>query len=55
MLIGWDTGMHCQTLFDVQACPVTIILNKDRVITHSFIGSLHREELIEAVEEALNN
>ena len=53
MLIGWDTDSYCQSLFDVQACPVTIIIDKDRVITHSFIGSLHREELVKAVEEAL--
>ena len=53
MLIGWDTDSYCQSLFDVQACPVTIIIDKDKVITHSFIGSLHREELVKAVEEAL--
>lgn len=54
MLIGWDTGSYCQNLFGVQACPVTVIINQDRVITHSFIGSLHKEELISAIEESIN-
>ena len=53
MLIGWDTGMYCQTLFNIQACPVTVVINADGVITDTFVGGLEKDELIAAVEKAL--
>ena len=55
MLIGWDTAASCQKLFRIQACPVTVVINADGVITDYFVGSLMQEELIAAVEKALGN
>lgn len=55
MLICWDDKMACQELFDIQACPTTIVINADGVITDTFIGSLKHSELIAAVEKAINS
>ena len=55
MLIGWDDGMACQELFDIQACPTTVVINGDGVITDIFIGSLKHDELVAAVEKAINS
>ena len=53
MTIGWDTGMKLINLFNIQACPVTVVINTDGVITDYFVGSLHKDELVAAVEKAL--
>jgi len=53
MLIGWDTGMYCQQLFQIQACPTTIVINAEGVITDKFIGALDHDELVAVVEKAL--
>ena len=53
MSIAWDTGSYCTKLFKIQACPVTVVINADGVITDKFIGSLTHDELIAAVEKAL--
>ena len=55
MLIGWDTASYCMKLFKIQACPVTVVINADGVITDYFVGSLMQEELIAAVKKALGN
>lgn len=55
MLIAWDDGQYCQTLFNIQACPVTVVINKDGVITDYFTGGITHDELVSAVEKALNN
>ena len=53
MLIGWDSGMYCQRLFQIQACPITVVINAEGVITDKFIGGLEHRELVAAVEKAL--
>lgn len=53
MLIGWDTDKVCQKLFNIQACPVTVIIDADGVITHKMVGSVTHDELKAAVAEAL--
>ncbi len=53
MLIGWDTGKYCQRLFQIQACPITVVINANGVITDKFIGGLEHHELVAAVEKAL--
>lgn len=55
MLIGWDTASYCIGLFRIQACPVTVVINADGVITDYFVGKLSREKLVAAVEKALGN
>jgi thiol-disulfide isomerase/thioredoxin len=55
MLIGWDTSSYCLKLFRIQACPVTVVINADGVITDYFVGSLMKDELVAAVEKALGN
>ena len=55
MIIGWDDGKQCQNVFKIQACPTTIVVNGDGVITDKFIGSLKHSELISAVEKAINS
>ena len=55
MLIGWDTASYCVKLFKIQACPVTVVVNADGVITDRFVGGLEAEELIAAVEKAMGN
>ena len=55
MLICWDDGMACQELFNIQACPTTVVINGEGVITDIFIGSLKHDELIAAVEKAINS
>ena len=52
--IAWDTGMYCIDLFNIQAFPVTIIINAEGVITDKFIGGVTHDELIGAVEKALS-
>ena len=53
MLIGWDTDKYCQRLFQIQACPITVVINADGVITDKFIGGLKHSELVAAVDKAL--
>ena len=53
MTIGWDTGMKLINLFNIQACPVTVVINTDGIITDYFVGGLHKDELVSAVEKAL--
>lgn len=53
MTIGWDTGTKLINLFNIQACPVTVVINTDGVITDYFVGGLHKDELVAAVEKAL--
>jgi len=55
MLIGWDTGTYCQTLFNIQACPVTVVINADGVITDYFVGGITHDELTAAIEKALKD
>ena len=54
MTIGWDTGKYCLDLFKLQVFPTTVVINADGVITDYFDGSLHHNELVAAVEKALN-
>ena len=54
MLIGWDTSSYCVKLFKIQACPVTVVINADGIITDSFVGGITHDELATAVEKALN-
>ena len=53
MTIAWDTGAYCTKLFKIQACPVTVVIDADGIITDYFVGSLHHDELVAAVEKAL--
>ena len=53
MTIGWDTGMYCQDLFNIQVFPFTVVINSDGVITDTFVGGLKQDELVAAVEKAL--
>ena len=53
MLIGWDTASYCLKLFKIQACPVTVVVDADGVITDRFVGGLTHDELVSAVEKAL--
>ena len=55
MTIGWDTGMRYINMFNIQACPVTIVIDTDGVITDFFVGGLENEELVAAIEKALDN
>ena len=55
MLIAWDDGMACQKLFKIQACPTTVVINGNGVITDVFTGSVTHDELVAAVEKALGN
>ena len=55
MLIAWDDAMACQKLFKIQACPTTVVIDGDGVITDIFIGSVTHDELKAAVEKALGN
>ena len=52
--IGWDTGSTCAGLFRIQACPTTVVIGSDGIITDIFAGSLKQPELIAAIEKALN-
>ena len=53
MTVGWDTGNACIKLFNIQACPVTVVIGADGVITDNFVGGLKNDELIAAIEKAL--
>ena len=55
MIIGWDDGMKCQSTFKIQACPTTVVINGEGVITDKFIGSVTHDELTAAVEKAINS
>ena len=55
MLIGWDDGLECQKGFGIQACPVTVVIDGDGVITSIINGGMKRQELVDEVEKALNN
>ena len=54
MAIGWDTANQCIDLFNIQACPVTVVIAADGVITDNFVGGLEKEELVAAIEKALS-
>lgn len=53
MLIAWDTDHVAETLFGVQACPVTVIVDEDGVITFLRVGPLTKAELTAEVERAI--
>ena len=55
MLIGWDTNNTYIKLFNIQACPVTVVINRDGVISDYFVGGLTNDELVSAIEKALVN
>ena len=55
MLIGWDDGGKCQNLFNIAACPTTVVIDPNGVISDSFTGSVTHSELVEAVEKALES
>lgn len=55
MTIGWDTANYCVGLFNIQACPVTVVINSDGIITDNFVGGLKNEELRAVIDKALNN
>ena len=55
MVIAWDTGAKCEKLFEVNGlCPTTVIINGEGVITDKISGSVTRDDLIKAIEKALN-
>lgn len=53
MLLAWDTGRALQTEFGIQACPVTVVIDGNGVITDLFSGSLTPEELEGAIDKAV--
>lgn len=53
MTICWDTDSALTELFEIQACPVTIVINADGIITDYFDGKVEAGELIEAIDKAL--
>ena len=53
MTICWDTENALVELFGIQACPVTVVINTDGVITDYFDGKVEADELIAAIEKAL--
>lgn len=53
MMIAWDTGKMWANIFNIQACPVTIVLDDRGVISDYFIGSVTKDELHQAIEKAL--
>ncbi|MBR6727262.1 MAG: TlpA family protein disulfide reductase [Clostridia bacterium] len=52
MLLAWDTDMVCQTMFNIQACPVTVVIDAKGVISDIFVGSVTESELLSAVAAA---
>ena len=52
--IGWDTASACANLFKIQACPTTVVIDSDGIITDLFDGSLKQTELVSAIDKALN-
>ena len=54
MKIGWDTSSKCMKLFDLEAFPVTVVINSEGVITDNLLGALTRQELRAAIEKALS-
>ena len=52
--IGWDTASACANLFKIQACPTTVVIDSDGIITDLFVGSLKQTELVSAIDKALN-
>ena len=55
MQIAWDAGKVCQSMFNIQACPVTVVVDTQGVITHIFVGSVTADELNAAIDQALGN
>ena len=55
MLIGWDTGKLCQAAFRIQVCPITVVIDKDGIITDKFEGAITKAELDAAIEKAMAN
>ena len=53
MKIAWDTNKMWASVFNIQACPVTIVLDDRGVISDYFTGSVTADELNEAIEKAL--
>ena len=52
MLIAWDAGQTCQKMFNIQACPVTVVVDGEGVISDIFVGSVTAAELNAAIETA---
>ena len=55
MIIGWDTGKVCQSAFRIQACPVTVVIDENGIITDSFVGAITKAELEGAIQKARTN
>ena len=55
MLIGYDTGKVFQDKFKFSAFPTTVVVNENGVITDVFVGGMTEQELIDAVEKALES
>ena len=41
-----------QSLFSIQAFPVTVVIDKNRVITDIFVGEISKDTLVTAIEKA---
>ncbi|MBP3376474.1 MAG: 4Fe-4S binding protein [Clostridia bacterium] len=54
MIIAYDEGKLCQNMFKFMAFPTTVVIDADGVITDVFVGGLTKDELVSAVEKALN-
>ena len=58
LLFSWDKGEknseYYKLLGGKDAYPYTLILDKDGVITHTFVGSVSHENLEKAIQEAMN-
>ena len=52
LLIAWDEGKTMQSLFSIQAFPVTVVIDKNRVITDIFVGEISKDTLVTAIEKA---
>lgn len=53
MTIGWDTSNTLIQLFNKDACPFTIVINPNGIITDNLDGKVEADELIAAIEKAL--
>ena len=53
MMIAYDGNKFCENLFGIQACPVTVVIDAEGVISDIFVGSVTHDELVGAVDKAL--
>ena len=53
MVVGWDTNAYCTDKFGISACPTTIIVDGDGIITDIIVGMMSRDELVTAIEKAM--